>query len=107
MELRAVKNEMSREAGHVVPLAAVIRALIACWRENLSEGNPVYDGGFPDVASEIRALGREALATGKIPEERCTWGWGADREAPSRSGPLCDSCPARFEQMTLFDGEVA
>jgi len=33
MELRQIKNDMSRAAGRVVPLPAVIMTLIACWRE--------------------------------------------------------------------------
>lgn len=33
MELRQIKQDMSQEAGKVVPLAQVIRALIECWRE--------------------------------------------------------------------------
>jgi hypothetical protein len=32
MQLRAVKQEMSEAAGHVVPLPMVIRELVACWR---------------------------------------------------------------------------
>jgi hypothetical protein len=34
MQLRMVKNEMSSAAGRVVTLPAVIRELIACWREH-------------------------------------------------------------------------
>jgi hypothetical protein len=37
MQLRAVKNEISTAAGHVVPLPAVIRELIACWRRQQAE----------------------------------------------------------------------
>ena len=55
----------------------------------------------PDVAVGIRALEEEALAAG-IPPERCRWGWGAGRERPSRTGPMCSSCDARSQQMDLF-----
>jgi 3'-phosphoadenosine 5'-phosphosulfate sulfotransferase (PAPS reductase)/FAD synthetase len=58
---------------------------------------------FPDVAAEIRQLEAEALALGTIPPERCKWGWGLGRERPSRTGPMCSSCDARFEQLELFD----
>ena len=34
MQLRAVKAEMSAAAGRTITLPAVIRELIACWREN-------------------------------------------------------------------------
>jgi 3'-phosphoadenosine 5'-phosphosulfate sulfotransferase (PAPS reductase)/FAD synthetase len=52
---------------------------------------------FPHVAQEIRDLEAEVLATGKFPEKKCKWGWGGDSdEKPSKSGPLCQSCDARF-----------
>lgn len=50
---------------------------------------------YPEVAAEIRALGEEMRAAG-IPEERCTWGWGATKDKPSRTGPMCSSCSSRF-----------
>jgi 3'-phosphoadenosine 5'-phosphosulfate sulfotransferase (PAPS reductase)/FAD synthetase len=52
---------------------------------------------FPEVAEEIRALEAEVLASGVAPPERCKWGWGAGKEKPSRTGPLCDACDERFE----------
>ncbi len=56
---------------------------------------------FPEVAAEIRALEVEVLATGRFPEYRCRWGWGGDRETlrrSRRSGRLCSSCDARFQE---------
>lgn len=61
---------------------------------------------FPEVVAEIRALERLAAIPGTIPPERCKWGWGAGREQPSRTGPLCSSCDLRFAQLELF-GDVA
>lgn len=51
---------------------------------------------YPQVAKEIHELEHEALATGTIPPDRCKWGWGADKEKPSKSGPMCSNCDARF-----------
>jgi len=62
---------------------------------------------FPEVAAEIRALEREVAASGVAPAERCKWGWGADKETPSRVGAMCSSCDARFEQVPLFEAEAA
>lgn len=61
---------------------------------------------FPEVAAEIRALEKDALAAG-IPGERCRWGWGAGKERPSRTGPLCSSCDLRFRQLGLFEEEAS
>lgn len=58
---------------------------------------------FPGVVEEIRALEAEALALGTIPAERCQWGWGAYREAPSKSGPMCSSCDAKIEGLISQD----
>lgn len=66
-------------------------------REELDE----IESWFPDDVAPIRKLEREAVTLGGVPPERCQWGWGADREAPSRVGRLCSSCPSRF-QGTLF-----
>lgn len=52
---------------------------------------------FPEVAAEIRALEAEVLASGVAAPERCRWGWGAGKEKPSKSGPMCDSCDERFK----------
>ncbi|GAA4891098.1 phosphoadenosine phosphosulfate reductase family protein [Streptomyces coeruleoprunus] len=52
---------------------------------------------FPEVAAEIRALEAEVLSSGVAKPERCRWGWGANKEAPSKTGPLCSSCDSRFE----------
>lgn len=51
---------------------------------------------YPHVAEEIRALEAEVRATGKFPPERCRWGWGAGKEAPSKVGEMCSSCEDRF-----------
>jgi 3'-phosphoadenosine 5'-phosphosulfate sulfotransferase (PAPS reductase)/FAD synthetase len=56
---------------------------------------------FPNVAAEIQALERRALAAAAAPPERCRWGWGAGKERPSKVGALCTSCDARFEQLTI------
>ena len=61
---------------------------------------------FPEVAAEIRTLESEALAAG-IPELKCRWGWGAGKERPSRTGPLCSSCDLRFAQLELFDEKAS
>lgn len=55
---------------------------------------------YPEKKAEMEALGAEALATGRIPEQRCTWGWGASRTRKgdarkrSKSGEMCSSCEA-------------
>lgn len=55
-----------------------------------------------DAVADIRALERDAVAAG-IPEPRCQWGWGADRDrSKARSGPLCSSCEMAG-QLPLFD----
>lgn len=51
---------------------------------------------YPHMAEEIRTLEREVEATGKFPVERCRWGWGAGKQKPSKSGPLCSTCDDRF-----------
>lgn len=50
---------------------------------------------FPEVQAEIEALEQEVAAAGKAPEQRRTWGWGAER-GRYKSGPLCSSCDARY-----------
>ena len=55
---------------------------------------------FPDVKAEIEALECEVAATGKFPEKKCKWGWTTRDDieaAPSKSGPMCSSCDARFD----------
>lgn len=56
----------------------------------------------PEVAAEIEALELELVVAGKVPEEKCMWGWGAYRgdEAPSQTGPLCSSCDFRSDPAT-------
>lgn len=55
---------------------------------------------YPETAAEIDRIA-EALAErntdGRIPAERCQWGWGAYREGKGghKVGPLCSSCDAR------------
>lgn len=64
---------------------------------------------FPEVVSQIRALEAEIADRADIPEERKTWGWGAYRERPTRkpkSGAMCSSCDARWQQGELLQ-EVA
>lgn len=56
---------------------------------------------FPDVAAGIRSLERRALDADAAPPERCRWGWGAGKQAASRSGRLCGSCTARYEQLVI------
>lgn len=56
---------------------------------------------FPGVAAGIHALEQAALDAG-IPSQRCRWGWGAGVEPRSRTGPLCSSCDARYQQIPLF-----
>ncbi|MFJ4168372.1 phosphoadenosine phosphosulfate reductase family protein [Paenarthrobacter sp. NPDC089714] len=53
----------------------------------------------PDVGQEIRALEVRLLEAGKVPEERCMWGWGAYRDGGPASavGPLCSSCDFRSD----------
>jgi 3'-phosphoadenosine 5'-phosphosulfate sulfotransferase (PAPS reductase)/FAD synthetase len=48
---------------------------------------------YPDSAAEIHDIEAEARACG-MPEQRCTWGWGAGIERPSGAGRLCSSCTA-------------
>jgi 3'-phosphoadenosine 5'-phosphosulfate sulfotransferase (PAPS reductase)/FAD synthetase len=78
---------------------------------------------FPEVRAEIEALEAEVLATGKHPEWRCRWGWGADKDViqklrkqgmpdaeiaalfeRSTSGPLCSSCDSRADGGTVISG---
>jgi 3'-phosphoadenosine 5'-phosphosulfate sulfotransferase (PAPS reductase)/FAD synthetase len=48
---------------------------------------------YPELAELIHEIEEEAQADGDIPEERCAWGWGANRqERPSGVGRLCSSC---------------
>lgn len=56
---------------------------------------------FPDMRTEIESLQDEVRAAGH-PEPFCTWGHGQGG-APSRSGTLCSSCDARFEQQETLD----
>lgn len=55
----------------------------------------------PDAATQILAAEQAARDAG-IPEQRCRWGWGAYRNTPdtqpSKTGPLCSSCDARFDK---------
>lgn len=57
---------------------------------------------FPEMAEEIHALEHEARALWEagelpgVPEKKLCWGWGAGKEAPSKSGPMCSSCDDRF-----------
>ena len=60
---------------------------------------------FPDVAAGIRRLELAALDAG-IPPQRCRWGWGAGQEPRSRTGPLCSTCDARYQQIPLFGAET-
>jgi 3'-phosphoadenosine 5'-phosphosulfate sulfotransferase (PAPS reductase)/FAD synthetase len=55
---------------------------------------------FPSVAAWIRGLEAEARTAG-IPQRLCKWGFGAGPWRPSRTGPLCSSCDARFQQLEL------
>lgn len=54
----------------------------------------------PDAAQLIVDAEEAARAAG-VPEQRCKWGWGAYRTdpdaQPSKVGPLCSSCDARFD----------
>ncbi|QGZ16964.1 PAPS reductase-like domain protein [Arthrobacter phage LittleTokyo] len=54
---------------------------------------------FPAVVEEIRALEVRLLEAGKVPEDRCMWGWGAYRDGgpASATGPLCSSCDFRAD----------
>jgi len=52
MELRAAKMELSRQAGHVVPLAQVIHALVERWRR---DGRPTQGMAF-DIADQAIGL---------------------------------------------------
>lgn len=53
---------------------------------------------FPDVVSEIRELEKQLLESGKIPEQKCKWGWGAKIKISDdmKSGPMCSSCESRM-----------
>lgn len=54
---------------------------------------------YPEVREQIEALEAEVAAAGQT---RCRWGDGNDREAyRSRSGPLCSSCDARFDEVVV------
>lgn len=48
---------------------------------------------YPDVKAEIEALEVEVRAAGH-PERFCTWGHGLG--APSKTGPLCESCELKL-----------
>jgi len=53
---------------------------------------------YPETAQHIRDLEEKVRAAGH-PEKRCRWGWGggaSSGEKPSKSGPMCTSCDARF-----------
>ena len=56
---------------------------------------------FPDVVEEIRRLEAAIADRPDIPEQRKAWGWGADAKdvKPSRSGLMCSSCDARYQQL--------
>jgi len=56
---------------------------------------------FPEMKAEIEALETEVRAAGVAPERFCTWGHGLGK--PSKSGPMCSSCDARFQQTDLLD----
>lgn len=56
---------------------------------------------FPEMRDEIKQLEDEVRSAGTVRPERCAWGWGADRQRPSKSGPLCSSCDSR-----LFPGQM-
>ncbi len=49
---------------------------------------------FPEVAAHIEALEQEVLSTGRIPAERCRWGWGDLKQVErlNRRARLCSSC---------------
>jgi 3'-phosphoadenosine 5'-phosphosulfate sulfotransferase (PAPS reductase)/FAD synthetase len=50
---------------------------------------------YPDTAAELHDIEAEARSLGlDVPAERLTWGWGADRERPRRTGRLCSRCQA-------------
>lgn len=53
---------------------------------------------FPDVRDHIKGLEAQVRAAGH-PEQKCQWGWGAYRHIkPSKSGPMCSSCAAQFDE---------
>lgn len=59
---------------------------------------------FPEVKAEIESLEAEVAASGRIPEKRCRWGWGnGEKGGASKSGPMCSSCDARFQPLTIDD----
>lgn len=51
---------------------------------------------FPEVKREIEVLETEVRLSGRHPEQKCKWGWGADKQKASRSGPLCSDCDVRL-----------
>lgn len=57
---------------------------------------------FPEVRAEIEVLQEKVAAKPNIPRERCRWGWGADKEKPSKVGDMCTSCDARFSPPQEF-----
>lgn len=75
---------------------------------------------YPAVTGQIERLEAEVLATGKHPEWKCRWGWGADKGTiekmkksgmtdvaiaaeftRSKSGIACSSCDARGPQVLV------
>ena len=59
---------------------------------------------YPDVAQEIRDLEVEIADRCDIPDQRKTWGWGANAKVKaSKTGALCSSCDARWAQSQMFE----
>lgn len=58
---------------------------------------------FPDVVEEIRRLEAAIADRPDIPDEQKRWGWGAYRGdvKPSKSGLMCSSCDARYQQLEM------
>jgi len=56
---------------------------------------------YPEMKAEIRSLEAEVRAAGNVPEQFCTWGHGLGK--PSKSGPMCSSCDARFHQTDILE----
>jgi 3'-phosphoadenosine 5'-phosphosulfate sulfotransferase (PAPS reductase)/FAD synthetase len=52
---------------------------------------------YPTVRADIEALEVEIADRPDIPKERRKWGWGIDREVPSRSGAMCSSCVGQLD----------
>ncbi len=56
---------------------------------------------FPEKRAEIEALQVEVRRAGNVPEQKCIWGWGADRPIPkgAKVGALCSTCEFRQEAL--------